>query len=108
EIEFKCDSRDGAYKLLDVNPRLWTWNSIGDAAGVDFPVQMWRLAQGEKPPRMRAQSGGYWMYLSRDFPEACKEMFAGTLSPIEYLRGFFKRITFATFAIDDPKPWLVD
>ena len=48
------------------------------------------------------------MYLSRDFPEACKEMFAGELSPLEYLRSFFKPITFATFAIDDPKPWLVD
>ena len=107
-IEFKRDARDGAFKLLDVNPRLWTWNSIGNVAGVDFPLTMWRLAQGETLSRMRARSGGYWMYLSRDFPEACKEIFAGTLSPIQYLRSFFNPVTFATFAIDDPKPWLVD
>jgi D-aspartate ligase len=48
------------------------------------------------------------MYLSRDFHEACKEIVAGTLSPIDYLRSFGRRITFATFALDDPKPWLVD
>jgi predicted ATP-grasp superfamily ATP-dependent carboligase len=108
EMEFKLDSRDGSYKLLDVNPRVWTWNSIGDVAGVDFPMTMWRLAQGERLPRMRARSGAYWVYLSRDFPEACREIFAGTLSPIGYLRTFLRPIAFATFAIDDPKPWLVD
>jgi predicted ATP-grasp superfamily ATP-dependent carboligase len=108
EMEFKLDSRDGSYKLLDVNPRVWTWNSIGNVAGVDFPLTMWRLAQGETLPRMRARSGSYWMYLSRDFPEACREIFAGTLSPVQYLRSFFKPMAFATFAMDDPKPWLVD
>ncbi|MGH6665026.1 MAG: hypothetical protein ACREB2_09000, partial [Pseudolabrys sp.] len=29
EIEFKHDRRDGAYKLLDVNGRFWTWNGLG-------------------------------------------------------------------------------
>jgi predicted ATP-grasp superfamily ATP-dependent carboligase len=108
EMEFKLDLRDGSYKLLDVNPRAWTWNSIGDVAGLDFPMTMWRLAQRERVPRMRARSGAYWMYLSRDFPEACREIFAGRLSPSDYLRSFFKPIAFATFAIDDPKPWLID
>jgi D-aspartate ligase len=108
EIEFKYDARDGLFKLLDANPRLWTWNSIGTVSGVDFPLTMWRLARGESPPRMRARAGGYWMYLSRDFPEACKEIVAGTLSPTNYLRSFGRPMTFATFALDDPKPWLVD
>jgi predicted ATP-grasp superfamily ATP-dependent carboligase len=108
EMEFKHDARDGSFKLLDVNPRLWTWNSIGTVSGVDFPLTMWRLTQGESPSCMRARVGGHWMYLSRDFPEACKEIIAGKLSPIDYLRSFGRPITFATFALDDPKPWLVD
>ena len=37
EIEFKLDARDGRVKLLDVNPRAWTWIGLGAAAGVDFP-----------------------------------------------------------------------
>lgn len=108
EMEFKLDSRDNSYKLLDVNPRVWTWNSIGTVAGVDFPLTLWRLAQGETMPRMRARSDAYWMYLSRDIPEACREIFAGTLSPVQYLSTFFRPMAFATFAVDDPKPWLID
>lgn len=108
EMEFKRDERNGSFKLLDVNPRLWTWNSLGNIAGVDFPLTIWRVAQGESLPRMRARAGASWMYLSRDLPGACMAMFGGTLSPLEYLRSFFKPITFATFALDDPKPWLVD
>ena len=47
EIEFKHDHRDGRYKLLDVNPRAWTWNALGSIAGVDFAHVLWRLAMGE-------------------------------------------------------------
>jgi D-aspartate ligase len=28
EIEFKRDPRNGQYKLLDINPRLWTWSPL--------------------------------------------------------------------------------
>ena len=48
------------------------------------------------------------MYLSRDLPEAFREIFAGTLFPIQYFRSFLRPMAFATFAIDDPKPWLID
>src|SRR5262249_7879533 len=34
EVEFKRDSRDGRYKLLDVNARIWTWAQLGAAADV--------------------------------------------------------------------------
>ena len=48
EAEFKYDARDGRYKLLDVNPRAWTWTALGAAAGVDFPLIQWRLAMGKR------------------------------------------------------------
>ncbi len=108
EMEFKLDARDGSYKLLDVNPRTWTWNSLGIPAGVDFPLAMWRLARGETLPRMRAQSGAAWMYFSRDLPEAVREIIAGKLSPAQYLRAFRKPMTLGAFALDDPLPGLMD
>jgi predicted ATP-grasp superfamily ATP-dependent carboligase len=37
ELEFKHDARDSRTKLLDVNPRAWTWIGLGAAAGVDLP-----------------------------------------------------------------------
>jgi D-aspartate ligase len=36
ELEYKLDSRDGQYKLLDVNGRTWGYHTLGMAAGVDY------------------------------------------------------------------------
>ena len=33
EVEYKCDRSSGRYKLLDVNPRLWAWHTLGERAG---------------------------------------------------------------------------
>jgi D-aspartate ligase len=108
EMEFKRDSRDGTLKLLDINPRTWTWTSIGEVAGANFPLAMWLISQGVMPPRVRAQSGAHWTYLSRDLPQVCKQIFAGKLSPAQYLRSLFGATAFAAFATDDPLPAFVD
>ena len=108
EIEFKFDARDRRYKILDVNARTWTWNSLGALAGVDFPCVLWLLAMGEKVGRIRADTDARWMYLSRDILAAISGMLAGTLSPAGYLRSFRRPIAFATFAKDDFLPALVD
>lgn len=36
QVEFKRDPRDGRYKLMEVNPRLWLWHGLAAALGVDF------------------------------------------------------------------------
>jgi D-aspartate ligase len=36
QVEFKRDPRDGAYKLMEVNPRLWQWHSLAAACGVNL------------------------------------------------------------------------
>src|SRR6266404_38639 len=48
EVEFKRDARDGTLKLLDINPRVWGWHSLGRRAGVDFPYLLWRQLRGER------------------------------------------------------------
>jgi predicted ATP-grasp superfamily ATP-dependent carboligase len=108
EIEFKFDARDRRYKILDVNARSWTWNSLGALAGVDFPYILWRMAMGETVHRIRADADARWMYLSRDILAAISGMLAGTLSPADYLRSYRRPIAFATFAKDDLLPALVD
>ncbi|TAK48434.1 MAG: ATP-grasp domain-containing protein [Xanthobacteraceae bacterium] len=108
EMEFKRDDRDGAYKLLDVNPRVWTWNALGQVAGVDFPLTMWNVAGGRAVPRRRAPAGVAWMYVSRDLPVVLRAMLAGDLSVRDYLSAFRRPLGFATFAADDPLPALAD
>ena len=80
EIEFKFDARDGRIKLLDVNPRAWTWIGLGAAAGVDFPWIQFALATGETVPRLRGHAGFAWAHVSRDV------MPAGPIRPRRHAR----------------------
>jgi ATP-grasp in the biosynthetic pathway with Ter operon len=57
ELEFKYDVRDGRYKLLDVNPRPWTWIALAGAAGLDFPWMQWWLARGQPVVPSRGRTG---------------------------------------------------
>jgi predicted ATP-grasp superfamily ATP-dependent carboligase len=70
ELEFKYDIRDRRYKLLDVNPRPWTWIALGGPAGVDFPWIQWRLACGETLSPSRGRAGVSWTHASRDIVAA--------------------------------------
>jgi predicted ATP-grasp superfamily ATP-dependent carboligase len=37
QTEFRLDPRDGRFKLMEVNPRLWQWHGLARACGVDVP-----------------------------------------------------------------------
>ena len=37
ELEFKKDSRDDEFKLLEINPRLWSWTKLASLSQVNFP-----------------------------------------------------------------------
>ncbi len=108
EIEFKYDARDGVHKILDVNPRVWTWNALGELAGVDFAYIQWQLAMGERVAPSRGRAGTSWVYVSKDIAAVCQEMLAGITSPAMYIRSFHFPLGFAAFASDDPLPALVD
>ena len=49
EVEFKYDSRDGQYKLLDVNLRPWGWHTLGTACGLDFSYIHYKDILGDAP-----------------------------------------------------------
>jgi D-aspartate ligase len=108
EVEFKRDARDGGYKLLDVNPRPWTWIALGEAAGIDFPLIQWQLAHGEPVTPPRARAGVGWCHASRDFIAACQLIASGQVSLGDYAKSFRRQVAFAAFAMDDPLPGIVD
>jgi D-aspartate ligase len=48
QVEFKRDPRDGRFKLMEINPRLWQWHGLAAACGVDVPLIAYRDLTGEE------------------------------------------------------------
>jgi predicted ATP-grasp superfamily ATP-dependent carboligase len=67
QVEFKRDPRDGEYKLIEVNPRLWEWHGLAAACGVDLALIAYRDVTGEhvEPVRMRAGAKRWAITLAR-------------------------------------------
>ena len=64
EVEFIYDERDGDFKLLDINTRVWKWIGLPIRAGIDLPMLAYRDAveggvdgAGSQRDRIR------WVYL---------------------------------------------
>ncbi|MFI0848066.1 ATP-grasp domain-containing protein [Mesorhizobium sp. IMUNJ 23232] len=109
EIEFKRDARDGALRLLDVNPRPWSWFGLASAAGIDLGAMIWEIANGRDPGRQKTpRPGTAWMYLVRDMVSAVILISRGKLGVGDYLRSFGAVRAWATFSASDPLPGLLD
>lgn len=108
EVEFKRDRRDGSLRLLDVNPRVWGWHTLGAAAGVDFPYLLWLLVSGERVREARARAGVRWLRLSTDLPCAVREVARRRLSARAYLRSLRGPLERAVGSRDDPLPGLLE
>lgn len=46
-VEFRKDSRDGKYKLMEINCRFWGSLQLSIIAGVDFPYLLYKMSIGE-------------------------------------------------------------
>jgi predicted ATP-grasp superfamily ATP-dependent carboligase len=93
QVEFKRDPRDGRYKLMEINARLWQWHGLATACGVDLPLIAYRDLTGEAVPDVHMDGHG--------------KRWAITLMPGETPAPQRPPYVEAVFALDDPKPGLV-
>jgi predicted ATP-grasp superfamily ATP-dependent carboligase len=108
EVEFKFDARDQQLKVLDVNPRGWSWLALCEPAGVDLALAMSNLAAGQSVTRVAVRPGHAWIHASRDLVAAGCQMLRGQISFADYVRSLRQRLTFAAFAWDDPLPGIIE
>lgn len=109
EVEFKLDGRNSELKLLDVNPRPWSWFGLCSAAGIDLGALLWRVANGEAVGQpVSARQGVSWSYLVRDAVAALTLARRGQTSFGDYFASLGKIRRWAAFAPNDPLPGLID
>ena len=90
QVEFKRDPRDGVYKLMEINPRLWQWHGLAAACGVDLPQIAYRDLLGRPQTAVRMNGAGKRWAIS---------LMSG--SQPAFLRPPYVD---AVFSLDDPLP----
>ena len=109
EVEFKRDTRDGSYKLIEINPRFWDQHRLGAACGVNLSYVAYRDLTGQPALPVHGQASGiYWV--------AARELIRHVGHGLRYRRALDLRMLWrlavgkkewALFAWDDPLPALL-
>lgn len=107
EVEFKRDPRTGELKLLDVNPRPWSWLALAGAAGIDLGKAISAIVSGRSVPSVPARDGVAWMSLARDVV-ALAQGPGGLRSLAGYPADCRRVRAFAAYAATDPLPGLLE
>lgn len=105
-IEFARHRQTGRYLLLEANPRSYYHNALCTDCGVNFPLAEYNLLIGQPPPSGRQRDGVYWIDLPKDLASFYRKRRDQALGTVAWLRSALRATSFASFAVDDPAPWV--
>ncbi len=108
EVEFMYDRRDGRYKFLEINPRIWGWHSLAIAAGVNFPCMLYDDMMGILREPCLPVDHLKWVRLTTDIPTVFGEIIKGRMKLRDYLASMKGNKTFAVFSAKDPLPFFAE
>lgn len=119
--EFKKDDRDGLYKLMEVNGRYNRSVLLSVRCGINFPwIQYKHLVRSELPSANsfkvldcavgrkaipKSYDGVCWIDEFRDIIQCAGYPKKGRHPIIQYIKPYFKPHIFATFDMNDIKPF---
>jgi predicted ATP-grasp superfamily ATP-dependent carboligase len=106
-IGFRYDSRDGLYKLLDVNARVsGVFRLFAGTNEMDVVRACYLDLTGQRVPETALQPGRKWM-LEDDVVAAVRAIRTGRLSVAEWIRSIRDVQELQWFVKDDPVPFLM-
>lgn len=108
EIEFMLDTRDGKYKLIEINPRTWLWVGLAKACGIDYAKMMYKFVNGVDQIYPKTyQVGIKWINWLTDVVFAIKAICKRYISIPEYIRSLRGKKIRAIWDWSDIEPGLV-
>jgi D-aspartate ligase len=88
-VEFKRDSRDGLFKLMEVNGRHNLSTLLAVRCGINFPWLEYRhLAYGTVPQQQSYETNIYWIDMTRDIAYSIRHLFNERHTLAEYLQPY--------------------
>ncbi|MFH1678406.1 MAG: hypothetical protein ABH914_02170 [Candidatus Omnitrophota bacterium] len=109
EVEFRRDPRDNQYKMIEINPRLWTQHALAAKSNIDIAYTAYAdLSDIKEFPdsRRQTQKRINWIFPPRDIRASLVYLFRGELRFKDWMRSFNGRKEWAIFAWDDLMPLL--
>ncbi len=108
EPEFKYDSRDNKYKLIEINFRSMMWHRIGSITGVKIQNSQYLDAQGTEVLKYDQNKDDeiHFTYLRHEFSNLIRrKKYMST-----FIRNIFEsdRTYYAFFSLNDPLPFIID
>lgn len=108
EVEFIFDVRDSQFKMLEVNPRIWGWHTIAEAAGLPLGYFLFMDQTGTALQKTGYRLNQKWIRLLTDIPTSVRSLLDGKISFSEYISSIRGEIEFAVLSLDDPLPFLAE
>jgi D-aspartate ligase len=105
DADFRCDGRDGLWKLIDVNPRAGAnFRLFTDKHGLDVVRSMYLDLTGQDLPAVEPDWGRRWCVEDLDLHAFRDHALAGSLTLRGWLRSLRGVSEFGYFAADDLWP----
>jgi len=108
EVEFMKDERDGLYKFIEINGRIWGWHTLAKAAGVNLPLLLYKHMMGQTVKQATSKNGMKWVRLITDVPTCVKDILSGQMTFKGYWRSMSGPKEFAVFSPKDPLPFFME
>ncbi|MHA2051970.1 MAG: carboxylate--amine ligase [Candidatus Hodarchaeales archaeon] len=114
EVEFKFDSRDQKFKLLEINPRTWKWHSIGLIAGINLPLLLYcdlkkcNLGKETLHQKKIIDENLKWIDIYSDAFVVLKDILKKKISLTQYFDSIRGKKVFGSLTREDPLPFIIE
>lgn len=106
DVEFKKDIRDGSFKIIEINPRIWLQNSLPTRCGYNLPYISYldTLNKFIENP-IQIENDMKWLCFFDDMRSTFRSIKNRNFSLQEWIKSFHGKKEYAVYARDDPLPF---